>query len=238
MADKRRDRLKVTLTADLVILTIRDGRLHVLLVERANEPFQGCLALPGGFLRGRETIDEAAARELAEETGMDSADLHLEQVHVYSDPDRDPRTPRVVTCSFLAIAPNLPSPEAGSDAAAAHWIPVADLAKRKQRLAFDHDVILADALTRAGEKLQYTTIATRFCDTEFTISDLREVYEAVWGIELDRPNFHRKVTEAEDFVVATGRKRPLLAGRPALLYRAGEAKVLSPPMMRTPRGRA
>jgi 8-oxo-dGTP diphosphatase len=174
-----RPRQTVTLTADLVILTIRDGELCVLVIERGTEPFAGRLALPGGFLRGDESLDETAARELAEETGVNAEKLHLEQVGVYSAPDRDPRSPRVVTCAYLAIAPDLPLPSAGSDARAAQWLPVA----RAQRvgLAFDHDEILCDALELARAQLQFRTIATAFCSEEFTIGELREVYEAVWA---------------------------------------------------------
>lgn len=226
-----RARLKVTITADIVILTIRDGRLSVLLVERANEPFAGRLALPGGFLRGSESLDETAARELAEETGMDPALLHLQQVGVYSAPDRDPRDPRVVTCAYLAIAPGLPFPVAGSDARAARWMPVAEA--EEAGLAFDHDQILRDAVELARDRLQFTTVAAAFCGDEFTIGELRAVYEAVWGVLLDKPNFHRKVTDADGFVVRTEGKRTTLNGRPAVLYRSGPATTLTPPMMRS-----
>jgi 8-oxo-dGTP diphosphatase len=204
-----RARKTVTLTADLVILTIRDGRLCVLLVERKNEPFQGCPALPGGFLRGEESLEQTAARELAEETGLAAEELKLQQVGVYSAPDRDPRRPRVVTCAYLAIAPNLPVPIAGSDARAARWLPVAEADDAS--LAFDHDRILADAVELARTLIQFSTIATAFCGPEFTIAELRAVYEAVWGVQLDKPNFHRKVTDAAGFVVPTGGKR---AGAP------------------------
>lgn len=230
MTTTRRARLKVTVTADLVILTIRDGRLNVLLVERANDPFAAELALPGGFLRGAESLLDTACRELSEETGLDSATFHLEQVGVYSAPDRDPREPRVITSAYLAIAPGLPLPTAGSDARSARWMPVAEA--QRTGLAFDHDEILRDAVELARVKLQFTTIATAFCDEEFTIGDLRAVYEVVWGVELDKPNFHRKVTDADGFIVPTGGKRPTVNGRPAALYRSGPADVLTPPMMR------
>lgn len=200
----------------------------MLLVERANEPFRGSTALPGGFVRGRESLDETAARELAEETGMDPESLHLEQVGVYSAPDRDPRDPRVITCAYLAIAPDLPVPTAGGDARAARWVRVADAVG----LAFDHDEILRDAVEQARDKLQHTTVATAFCGPEFTIGELREVYQAVWGISLDKPNFHRKVTDADGFIEPTGGKRSSGNGRPAALYRAGKAELLVPPMSR------
>ncbi|SMD20965.1 NUDIX hydrolase [Lentzea albidocapillata] len=225
-----RPRQTVAITADLVILTIRDGVLCALVVERGNDPFAGRLALPGGFLRGEESLDETAARELTEETGLDATQLHLQQVGVYSAPDRDPRRPRVVTCAYLAIAPDLPFPAAGTDARAAHWLPVSEV--QRSGLAFDHDEILGDALELARAELQFRTIATAFCAAEFTIGELREVYEAVWGVDLDKPNFHRKVTESAGFVEPSGAKRPSPNGRPAALYRAGGASTLSPPMMR------
>ncbi|MFD1148992.1 NUDIX hydrolase [Saccharothrix hoggarensis] len=225
-----RPRQTVTLTADLVILTIRDGVLCVLVVERGNEPFAGRLALPGGFLRGDESLDQTAARELSEETGMNAEKLVLRQVGVYSAPDRDPRRPRVVTCAYLAIAPDLPLPAAGSDARSARWLPVAEA--QRSGLAFDHDEILRDAVELARAELQFRTIATAFCGDEFTIGELHAVYEVIWGVKLDKPNFHRKVTESDGFIVPTGGKRPTPNGRPATLYRAGGATTLSPPMMR------
>lgn len=227
-----RERLLVNLAVDLVILTIRERALQALVIERGTDPFQGQRALPGGFLRGDECLDDTAARELYEETGLDASGLHLEQVRVYSESDRDPRIPRVITCSYLAIAPNLPMPHAGSDAYAARWESVDDLMARPHSLAFDHNEILADAVDLARTKLQLTTIATSFCESMFTMSELREVYEAVWGVELDAPNFHRKVTDADGFVVATDQKRLSTTGRPATLYRAGKATALIPPMIR------
>jgi 8-oxo-dGTP diphosphatase len=221
-----RSHAPVRITADLVILTVRDDRLHVLLVERANEPYQGRAALPGGFLRDDETLDDAARRELAEETAMGER-LHLEQVGAYSAPDRDPRG-RVVTVSYLAIAPSLPVPTAGSDARAAHWAPVEEVPP----LAFDHDEILADALERARNKLENTTLATAFCADTFTIGELRRVYEVVWGTPLDPRNFNRKVTSTEGFVVPTGETRSPETGRPAALYRQGPATTLHPAILR------
>lgn len=222
----KRAHAPVRITADLVILTVRDEALNVLLVERANEPYQGRAALPGGFLRDDETLDDAARRELAEETAMGER-LHLEQVGAYSAPDRDPRG-RVVTVSYLAIAPSLPVPTAGSDARAARWAPVEEVPP----LAFDHDEILADALELARNKLENTTLATAFCPDTFTIGELRRVYEVVWGTPLDPRNFNRKVTSTEGFVVPTGETRSPETGRPAALYRQGPATTLHPAILR------
>lgn len=217
----------VRVTVDLVILTVREDRLHVLLIERGNEPFRGKAALPGGFLRPGETLEDAALRELAEETNVDGVRLHLEQLRAYSEPARDPRG-RVITVAFLAIAPSLPTPVAGSDASAASWKPVNSVAG----LAFDHDTILADAVERARQHLESTTLATAFCADEFTIAELRTIYEVVWSVPVDPRNFNRKVTGTDGFVVPTGGKRRPEVGRPAALYRRGSATVLYPPMLR------
>jgi 8-oxo-dGTP diphosphatase len=231
MTPSSRGHASVRLTVDLAILTVRECRLQVLLVERGNEPYRGRLALPGGFLRKDEDIGDAAHRELSEETGLDGTSLHLEQLRTYGAPDRDPRG-RIVTVAYLAIAPNLPVPVAGSDARSARWEPV-DAVSAPGRLAFDHNEILDDAVERAREQLEYTTLATAFCGESFSIGELRQVYEVVWGMPLDPRNFNRKVTRTESFVIPTGEKRVPETGRPANLYRRGTATRLVPPMLRT-----
>jgi 8-oxo-dGTP diphosphatase len=219
--------LMVSLAVDLVILTIRDGKLNVLLIERGKPPFHGRLALPGGFLERGEDLDEAAVRELGEETNIEGRNLHLEQLRTYAAPGRDPRG-RVVSVAYLAIAPDLPPPVAGSDAAASRWMPVGGHGP----LAFDHDEILAHGIERARAKLEYSPLAAAFCEEPFTIADLRSVYEVVWDVTLDPRNFHRKVTSVGDFVVPTGDRRQPRSGRPAALYRRGQATVLHPAMLR------
>ncbi|MFC7886671.1 NUDIX domain-containing protein [Streptomyces sp. NPDC057376] len=220
-------------TVDLAVLTLRAGALHVLLVERGQEPYAGRWALPGGFLLPEESAEEAARRELAEETGLaDVTGLHLEQLRTYSEPDRDPRM-RVVSVAFAALLPDPPEPHGGGDASQARWVPY-DAAVD---LAFDHDRILADARDRVGAKLEYTCLATAFCPAEFTLGELQQVYETVWGTALDRPNFRRKVLATPGFVEAVPGAARLTGGRgkPAALYRAGPATTLHPPLLRTPR---
>jgi 8-oxo-dGTP diphosphatase len=231
MATFKREHAAVRITVDVVILTVREDRLHVLLVKRGNEPYRGGSALPGGFLRTGETLDDAARRELQEETGLADEHLHLEQLRAYGEPDRDPRG-RVVTVAYLAIAPSLPVPVAGSDASAARWTPVDTLTGRRARLAFDHDQILADAVERARQQLESTTLAAAFCPDVFTIGELRRVYEVVWGIPVDPRNFNRKVAGTAGFVLPTGGRRHLPTGRPAELYRRGPATVVHPPILR------
>ena len=224
-------------TVDVVALTIRDGRLCVLLVERAEHPFAGHRALPGGFVRD-ESPDMAALRELGEETGLRPGEgalerVHLEQLRTYGEPGRDPRM-RVFSIAYLAFAPSLPDPQAGSDASAAFWVPVDEAVG----LAFDHDAILADGLDRARSKLEYTPLATAFVGAEFTIGELRQVYAAVWGEELHAGNFHRKVLSVPGFVESTGATSARggeKGGPRAKLYRAGDARLLHPALLRPAR---
>jgi 8-oxo-dGTP diphosphatase len=223
-----RDHELLRIAADVVVLTVRDDLLQVLLVTRHNDPHAGDPALPGGFIRIDESVDAAARRELVEETGLAGPGAHLELLSVYSEPERDPRG-RVVSVAYLALMPALPIPTAGTDARHAYWAPVESA---RGTLAFDHDRILDDAVERARMRLESTTLATAFCPAEFTMGDLRRVYEVVWGTSLDPRNFNRKVTRTAGFVEPTGRVRTPPTGRPAALYRSGPVRALVPPLVR------
>ncbi len=237
-------------TVDLVVLTVRSHALCTLVVRRGEEPFQGRWALPGGFVRDDEDLGAAAARELAEETGLRAHDpsepspvpdngAHLEQLATYGAPGRDPRM-RVVSVAHLALAPDLPAPRPGGDANSVRWAPVEKLLDQAwvadpespDALAFDHAQILSDGVERARSKIEYSSLATAFCPPEFTVGELRRVYEAVWGVTLDPRNFHRKVTGTPGFLVPTGGTTTRQGGRPAQLFRAGGATLLNPPMLR------
>jgi 8-oxo-dGTP diphosphatase len=210
-------------TVDVVILTMREGLLHVLLVCRGEAPFEGMWAIPGGFKRPAETLDEAAMRELAEETGVEAASL-LTQFGAYGDPERDPRM-NVVTIAYLAVLRDVGTLAAGSDAAAASLLPVSDVLNGKIELAFDHRQIVRDAVERVRVELEVSGVATAFVGTTFTLAELRAVYEAVWGVQLDAANFRRSIVAEDGWVIPTGRRaQPGPAGgRPAELYRAGRA---------------
>ncbi|WP_328532025.1 NUDIX domain-containing protein [Nocardioides sp. NBC_00368] len=217
-------------TVDLVVLTVRDDALCALVVRRGIEPFAGAWALPGGFVLDDEGLEEAAARELAEETGLRPGSVHVEQLATYGSPGRDPRA-RVVTVAYLALAPDLPVPAAGSDAADAQWCRV-DALLAGDGLAFDHAEILRDGVERARSKLEYSPLGAAFCAEEFTVAELRRVYEIVWGERLDPRNFHRKVTKTEAFLEPTGATTTRDGGRPAQLFRRGSAEHLHPPLLR------
>jgi 8-oxo-dGTP diphosphatase len=208
-------------TVDVVILTMADSRLNVLLVRRGVAPFEGMWAIPGGFKRPTETLDQAASRELAEETGVDGTAV-LSQFGAYGDPGRDPRM-NVVTVAYLAVLREIGDVVAGTDAAHAALMPVSDVLDRKLELAFDHDRIVRDAVDRVRVDLELKGIATAFVGPTFTLAELRAVYEAVWGVDLDGANFRRSILAEDGWVIPTGRRaRPgSSGGKPAELYRAG-----------------
>ncbi len=212
-------------SVDLCLVSVRSGVFSVLLVERGEEPFRGRVALPGGFVRPDESLEQAAERELSEETGITVPAGALEQLRTYGDVGRDPRPERVVSVAHLAFLPDLPEAAAGTDARDARWWPVEKALAAD--LAFDHAQILRDGVARVRAKLEYTTVACRFCGPRFTLTELRQVYEAVWGVRLDPRNFRRKVLAVPGFVVDTGETEGGV-GRPARLYRAGAATVVSP----------
>jgi 8-oxo-dGTP diphosphatase len=213
------------MTVDVVALTARDDRLHVLLVRRGVWPFAGCWALPGGFVKMDEDLDTAARRELCEETGIAGAS-YLEQLYTFGAPDRDPRT-RVVSVAYYALLPGPESrlacaePRPGTDAAEARWWPADTLPP----LAFDHDEIVTTALSRLRAKLGYTSVAYALLPDEFTLSELQKVYEVILARNLDKRNFRKKMLAA-GILEATPRQKREGAHRPAQLYRFTRREVL------------
>lgn len=201
-------------TVDIILFSFHDNDLKVLLIQRKHEPFKGAWALPGGFVEMDEDLDDAALRELAEETNV--ADVYLEQLYTFGEPDRDPRT-RVITVAYFAL---LSADQAArtqiqshSDANDARWWSMYQLPE----LAFDHERILQYALQRLRWKLEWTALGFLLLPAEFTLSELQKVYETVLNEPLDKRNFRRKILAA-DVLEATGRVR-MGDHRPAKLYR-------------------
>lgn len=197
-------------TVDVVIFTIQDGVLKVLLVKRLVEPFIGQFAIPGGFVHEDEDLEEAALRELKEETGV--ADVYLEQLYSFGKPDRDPRG-RVITVAYFALISADRTLKAGTDAAEAAWFPMDDLPP----LAFDHATILNYALERLRNKLEYTTVGFQLLPEKFTLTELQEVYSAILGKKLDKRNFRRKMSILKILKPLPEYRRG--GQRPAQLYR-------------------
>ena len=202
---------EIRVTVDVVIFTIQEGRLGVLLVRRGIPPYEGTWAIPGGFILPDEGLEEAARRELEEETGV--RDVYLEQLYTFGRPGRDPRG-RVVTVAYYALISADHGIRAGSDAAEARWWPMDGL----PALAFDHADILEYALVRLRNKLEYTTVGFQLLSERFTLSELQQVYETILGRALDKRNFRRKI-ELLDILTPLGEYRRHGAARPARLYR-------------------
>jgi 8-oxo-dGTP diphosphatase len=236
------------LAVDVVVLTIVDDRLSVLLVRRAHWPYEGMLALPGGFVRPDRdaSVDRAAQRVLDEETRMRLFPLasgghlgheYLEQLKTYWRPGRDPRPDEeVAAVAYLAVLPAPKAASAGMRVADVVWQPVEDVMRERVALAYDHARIVADGVERARNKLEYTTIGATFLGETFTVAQLRHVYEVIWGLPLDKRNFHRKVTETEGLLEDAHEVSKGGVGRPAQLYRRGNAQVLRRPILRPREG--
>ena len=208
-----------SVTVDVVALTTQNKALSVLLVRRGVWPFEGAWALPGGFVQMTEDLEDAARRELTEETGMDVG--YLEQLYTFGTPQRDPRT-RVISVAYFALLPGEESgtplsdaPQAGTDASEARWWKMDDLPP----LAFDHSEMVRVALFRLRAKLAYSSVAYALLPREFTLTELQTVYEIILNQKQDKRNFRKKMLAVPDLLeAAEGQKRDG-AHRPAQLYR-------------------
>ena len=199
-------------TTDVVIFSIRDNQLKLLLIKRGGTPFKGKWALPGGFVELDESLEEGARRELEEETGLSG--VFLEQLYTFGQPGRDPRE-RVITVAYYALIPSdQVSLCAATDAEAVGWFAMDELPE----LAFDHQTIVDMAHERLAAKLDYSTLAFQFMATEFTLSDLQQVYEIILQESIDKRNF-RKWVLAMERIEETGEVKRDGPHRPAKLYR-------------------
>ena len=229
----------VAVAVDVVITAIAHGDLRVLLGQRRKSPYRGRWALPGGAVGERESLEAAAGRLFTEFTGL-PAPRHLEQVGAYGSPDRDPER-RVVSIAFWAVAWPPPDEEllAGWDeqvgAGYREMVPAPEIESGRIELAFDHQGIVGDALELLRSSLESRAIAGHFCPPEFTISQLREVYEAAWGTQLDPGNFQRKARrERLARRVAPDRRASGRRGRPAQLWQKPPSALAEPDVLRKP----
>lgn len=208
-----------SVTVDIVIFTITDNDLKVLLIKRKGPPYQNFWAIPGGFVKIDESLEEAAFRELKEETGV--SDVYLEQLYTFGDPRRDPRT-RVITVAYFALI-NSEKLElyASTDAEEVRWYSTKELPS----LAFDHSKIMDYAITRLRYKLEYTSAGFQLLPEEFTLSELQRVYEVILDKKLDKRNFRKKILSL-NILEDTGKKIMKTLHRPARLYRFSFEKFL------------
>lgn len=172
-------------TTDNVIFGFDGTKLNILLVKRGGEPYAGWWAFPGGFVKIDESAETGALRELREETQLTPE--YVEQFHTYSEPNRDPRE-RVISIAYLALV-KLQEVKGGDDAQDAQWFPI----DKVPHLAFDHDVILRDAMTRLRERIHFHPVGYELLPQKFTMRELQTLYEALLGINFDRRNFAKKM---------------------------------------------
>lgn len=213
------------MSVDIVVFTVIDTDLKVLLIRRAAAPHEGAWALPGGFVRVSdgpdqgESLDQAAHRELSEETGLPQGSAFLEQLYTFGEPGRDPRT-RVITVAYYALVRSdlVTLVRAGTDAAEARWCSINS--ERPSKLAFDHDMILDRALERIRGKIEYSPIGFELVPPTFTVAELRAVHEAIKGTTYDPGNFRRRFVRMKtDGVIEQAPGKRHTGTKPARVYR-------------------
>lgn len=209
-----------SVTVDLLLFTIEDEELKILLIKRKEWPFEGMWALPGGFVQMDESLDQAAKRELREESGVKN--VFLEQLYTFGEPKRDPRT-RVITVAYYALAAseewNL---KASTDASEVGFFSVKELPE----LAFDHKEIVEYGIDRLRSKLGYSNIAFGLVPEEFSLTNLQKVYEIILGKNIDKRNFRKKILST-GLLSPTTHKQMKGAHRPALLYKFSSRKLIN-----------
>lgn len=202
---------KPSVTVDIVVFSVFDDDLKVLLIRRGKPPFAGRWAFPGGFVDANEPIEAAARRELAEETGLRLA--HLEQLHTFGDPGRDPRGWTISVVYWTLVNADQVRPQAATDAADVNWFS----AFRPPPLAFDHDDILRCAIRQLQQKLDGTSVGLELLPRRFTLNQLQRLYEIIWQRPLERRRFRRTML-ARGELVEVGQARATGSRRPAKLY--------------------
>lgn len=220
-------------TVDMLIFTVDQEKqyaLELLMIERGGHPFRGKWAIPGGFVEMEESLEEAAARELQEETGL--SDIYMEQLYTFGDVGRDPRM-RVISVAYMALVPKEKlCPIAGDDAARVKWFAVrcgedgvlqlrasdasSELCLSEQDIAFDHGLVIRTALQRLKNKIEYTDLAFELVGEKFTLTQLQRIYEAILGKKLHKPNFRRRIAER---VEKTEEMETRSSNRPSYLYK-------------------
>lgn len=208
---------KPSVTVDCVVFGLDEEDLKIILIERSGEPFKGRWALPGGFIQMDESLEQAAMRELKEETGIEN--IFLEQLYTFGEVDRDPRD-RVISVAYYALV-NLRdhTVKAATDARSAAWFSVDDIPK----LAFDHNRILDMALRRLRGKVRYEPIGFELLPEKFTLTQLQRMYEKILEQDIDKRNFRKKVLSME-FLKELDEVQMDVSHRAARLYKFDEKK--------------
>ncbi|CAM2070497.1 NUDIX domain-containing protein [Sulfidibacter corallicola] len=206
-----------SVTVDCVVFGFDEGDLKILLIQRRLDPFKDYWALPGGFVKMEESLEEAARRELEEETGIHN--LYLEQLYTYGAVDRDPRT-RVISVAYYALVKlSCYGIRASGDAANTAWFSV----RERPELAFDHAQILETALARLKGKVRYQPIGFELLPEQFKLTQLQHLYEVILEKQLDKRNFRKKI-QGMGLLIDTGEFEQQVAHRAAKLYRFDREK--------------
>jgi len=201
---------KPSVTADIVIYTIQNNDLKILLVKRGITPFKDKWAIPGGFVRIHESLEDAAKRELEEETGV--KDVYLEQLYSFGDPKRDPRG-RVITVAYMTLINSEKIKlNAATDVSEVRWFSV----KKIPQLAFDHKKILDYSLKRLKWKFEYTTVAFSLLPEKFTIGQIQKIYEIIFDKKFDKRNFAKKILSLD--ILKKEEMKKNVSHRPPMLY--------------------
>lgn len=208
-----------SVTADVLLFTVVENELKILLINRNTEPFKGTWALPGGFVKIDESLEDAAMRELKEEGNVDN--VYLEQLFTFGDPRRDPRE-RVITVTYLALSDSKAwDLRSSGDAKEAKLFSIKSLPK----LAFDHRRIVDYGLERLRSKIGYSNIVLGLLPEAFTLTDLQNIYEVILGTKVDKRNFRKKIL-ATGLLLPTGKKSDGKAHRPASYYKFRDRKLV------------
>lgn len=211
-------------SVDLVIFTVREERLHVLLVQRGEHPFLGQWSLPGGFIdiHKDKNLDATALRKLKEKTGVSAP--YFEQLQGFGSKTRDPRGWSSTFVYFALIPSDQVELSHGGNADAVQWLAL-DRDQDLPSLAFDHSEILAVALQRLYNKVEYSSLAAHLLPSEFTLSELQQMYQLILARPLDKSAFRKRIKEGDFLEELTGQFR-YGSNRPAQLYRVKQGQGL------------
>ncbi|MCR5260296.1 MAG: NUDIX hydrolase [Candidatus Gastranaerophilales bacterium] len=200
------------LTIDVVVLTIKNNKLQVLLTKRNREPFKGRWAIPGGFIRLSENLDDAALRILKEKTDVE--DIYLEQLYTFGDPLRYPNA-RVITCAYYALvkAEDVEHIFENENPELVNWHDVYNLPE----MAFDHKTIIEYSIQRTRARLEYFPISYKLLPEKFTLTELQRTYELILNKQLDKRNFRKKILTGE-MLIETDEYTKSSSKRPAKLF--------------------
>jgi len=204
---------------DVAIFTVKEEKLHTLLIQIKQKPFTGRWAFPGGLVQIDESLDEAAKRELKEKTGMNN--VFLEQLYSFGELKRDPSSRVISVVYFALVPPEGWKLETTAKYLAINWFPI----KKLPTLAYDHNLIVKFALERLRAKLGYTNIVWSILPEYFTLSELQKAYEIILGREMDKRNFRKKIVGSG--LLGKTKKLALGAHRPAVLYAFKSRKLVN-----------